>query len=112
MTYESDDVACISCGDSTWTADGIDLRGRIYCRECVEALGVQANAALSPVCGDPMEMAAWFMDRWERERGVVIGEGEGTDLTLLDDCLRDYGSHCAAEAVTASLFREQIGEQK
>ena len=57
-----------------------------------------------PSYADPMEMAAWFMARWEREQGVDIGEGEDTDLARLDDCLRDYGSHCAAEAATASLF--------
>ena len=53
---------------------------------------------------DPMTDAQNFMERWEAEKDVSIGDPPNVCLPLLDECLRDYSAQCAAARVTASLF--------
>ena len=65
---------------------------------------VEAGLKEADCRAEPMELAGWFMDRWERETGREIGDGAEVDLALLDECLNDYASQCAALRVTPSLF--------
>ena len=101
------EATCTNCGGSAW-GDEFTVRGAVFCDECAEETKMtRLPGHVVPGSykhADPMQLAEWFMDRWERETGASIGEGAGIDLTALDDCLRDYSAQCAAQNATASLF--------